>query len=236
MVEVNPFKQLSKAEYIEQELEKLVLSDTYKEGDRLPSQSELSNRFNVGTRIIREALKHLEAKGLISMQQGKGVFVRKQKLDFFLKTLTRSFSYELPQNKKVLIDLTNTREIIEIQAILSFIDHPDYRLLEKLQELVDKMGECKNNENLEEYRTLDVEFHKKLVSCMDNDVINYMYKHLTSLVLYSMANTEKVYDSSGYSDHQLIIKYLFSNNKVEAVECMKHHFRTSIESIKKLEY
>jgi len=236
MMNVNPFNQLSKAEYIERELEKLVLSDKYKEGDRLPSQSDLAKQFNVGTRILREGLKHLEAKGLISMKQGKGVFVRKKKLDFFLKTLTQSFSLELPNNKKILIDLTNTREILEVQAINSFLETPDYNLLDDLKELVTAMGECKNKEQLEEYRKLDLEFHQKLVFSMNNDVINYMYKHLTTLVLYSIANTEKVYDLSGYSDHQHLINYLYSNNKEEAIECIKHHFRSSIEAIKKLEY
>ncbi len=232
---MTPFNQQSKSEYVESQLEKLVLSDKYNEGDKLPTQNELSEQFQVGTRIIREALKQLEAKGLVSMEQGRGVFVRKQKLDFYLKSLTNSISHELPQNKKVLIDLTKAREIWEINAIEKFIEDPDYRILDELKSLVDKMTACRINNDMQEYKRLDIEFHHTLVKMINNEIINYMYGHLTNLLMYSIDSTEKKNDYSGLSDHQDIIKYLNTCNRDGAIEAIKNHLQRTIKSIQSLE-
>ena len=191
--------------------------------------------FNVGTRIIREALKGLEVKGLVLMKQGKGAFVRKQKLDFYLESLTSSISYDLPQNKKTLIDLTRTREIFEIKAIHKFFDYPDYGYLEKLSELVEEMRKCKSENKTEEYRNLDLEFHKTLVSILKNDVINYMYKHLTSLLYYSVTNTEEGYDCSGFSAHLNIVKNMDCGDLEGTIQTIKNHFKDTIRSIQSLD-
>ncbi len=235
MIQADPFAQKSKAAYVESELEKMVLSDKYKEGDRLPPQTELAEQFHVGSRIMREALKLLEMKGLVSIEHGRGVFVRKQKLDFYLNSLTESISYELPQNKKILMDLFRTRELIEIQAIRSFIESPDYPGLESLKAIVTEMSTKSSEEYLEEYRKLDLEFHKGLVALMNNDVLNYMFKHLTHLLLFSMKNTQKKITPNSYQEHLDILKALNVGNEEVAIELVRNHFRISMKTIQTMD-
>jgi GntR family transcriptional repressor for pyruvate dehydrogenase complex len=45
------------------------------EGDRLPSIADMARGFRVGPPTVREALKKLEALGLVELRQGAGVFV-----------------------------------------------------------------------------------------------------------------------------------------------------------------
>lgn len=106
MEKVIPVDTISRTEHITRELERIVLSDKMQEGDRLPSQNDLAIQFNVGTRTVREALKNLETKGLVSIQQGRGIFVKKQNLDFYLESIASTFSHKLSFNKKMLLDLT----------------------------------------------------------------------------------------------------------------------------------
>ncbi len=235
MRKVQPFNQQTKSEFVESQLEKLILSSQYKEGDRLPSQSELSNQFNVGTRIIREVLKHLEAKGLVSLEQGRGVFVRKQRLDFYLKSLTASISNELPQNKKVLIDLTKARELWEIYALEQFMENPDSEFLEKMNGLVNKMEILSREKDMAEYRALDIEFHRSLVSVLHNDVIDYMYKHLTNLLMYSIINTEQKNNYTGLTDHKEVLQFLTEGNVEGAVKTIRGHFAKTVQTIQSLD-
>jgi DNA-binding FadR family transcriptional regulator len=44
-------------------------------GDQLPPIVETARRFGVGTSTVREALIRLEAKGVIEIRHGAGVFV-----------------------------------------------------------------------------------------------------------------------------------------------------------------
>lgn len=53
----------------------LTIRDTMVAHERLPSERELSEDFNVSRITVRQALKELEARGLIYKLQGKGTFV-----------------------------------------------------------------------------------------------------------------------------------------------------------------
>lgn len=50
----------------------VMFSDAYAIGDTLPSEAELIERFDVGRGTLREALRLLEAQGLITIGQGRG--------------------------------------------------------------------------------------------------------------------------------------------------------------------
>ncbi|MEU8021736.1 winged helix-turn-helix domain-containing protein [Micromonospora harpali] len=52
-----------------------VRSGKYKPGDKLPSISEQCSRFNVSASTINLVNVRLEALGVISRHQGKGIFV-----------------------------------------------------------------------------------------------------------------------------------------------------------------
>lgn len=47
-----------------------------KEGDQLPTESELEAKFGVSRTVVREAIAELRAAGFVEPIQGKGVFVR----------------------------------------------------------------------------------------------------------------------------------------------------------------
>jgi len=57
-------------------LSSLVLDGRIAVGTRLPSERELRVQLNVGRSTVREALKALEALGVVQIRQGAGVFVR----------------------------------------------------------------------------------------------------------------------------------------------------------------
>jgi GntR family transcriptional regulator len=49
-----------------------ILEGVYPIGSHLPTEAELSERFQVSRQTVREALRHLRADGLISSKQGSG--------------------------------------------------------------------------------------------------------------------------------------------------------------------
>ena len=59
-------------------LRKLIFSDAYHEGDRLPSEPLLATELGVSRATLREALKHLESEGTVHRIHGVGTFVRSQ--------------------------------------------------------------------------------------------------------------------------------------------------------------
>ena len=53
------------------EIVRFVVDEQLREGDRLPTESEMLEQFGVGRGSLREALRLLEAYGLISIRQGQ---------------------------------------------------------------------------------------------------------------------------------------------------------------------
>jgi DNA-binding FadR family transcriptional regulator len=62
---------------IEESIKDLVLTGQLKPGDKLPTEKELSSKFGVSIVTVREALRGLEAFGVIEKKRGRdgGVFI-----------------------------------------------------------------------------------------------------------------------------------------------------------------
>jgi GntR family transcriptional regulator len=71
-----------------------IISGQYRPHDRLPSERELSTRFDVSRMTVRQALLDLVRDGAIYARVGKGTFVAAPKIDQQLRTLT-SFSQDV---------------------------------------------------------------------------------------------------------------------------------------------
>ena len=62
-------------EGIVQELIGMITSADLKPGDRLPSERDLMRRLGVGRSTLREAVKALQAMGMVDVLVGDGMFV-----------------------------------------------------------------------------------------------------------------------------------------------------------------
>ena len=63
------------SELIAQQIKDSIVNGTMKPGDRLPPVRRLVENFEASPASVREALKSLEASGLLTMKPGSGVFV-----------------------------------------------------------------------------------------------------------------------------------------------------------------
>jgi GntR family transcriptional regulator len=61
-------------------LKEAIRTGQYKSGDRLPSVEQLASDLDVGRSSVREALRQLQALGLVTLRHGKGTFISAPKL------------------------------------------------------------------------------------------------------------------------------------------------------------
>lgn len=97
-------------------MEKIELEE-YKSGDKLPTEEELCEKFNLSRTTVRIALKDLENKGLIIRQRGLGTFVSMAKISQGPKIL-KSFTEDMidrgykPFSKELEIKVIKSHGII----------------------------------------------------------------------------------------------------------------------------
>ena len=56
-------------------LRKTILDGQHHAGDRLPTERELAEQHQVSRHVVREALKRLEATGLVQIRHGSGCYI-----------------------------------------------------------------------------------------------------------------------------------------------------------------
>ncbi len=74
---------------IETRLREEISGGIYTSGERLPTEPQLAERFGVNRHTVRRALLVLAQAGLLSIEQGRGTFVRDQVIDYPIGSRTR---------------------------------------------------------------------------------------------------------------------------------------------------
>jgi GntR family transcriptional repressor for pyruvate dehydrogenase complex len=63
--------------FLSQQILTLIRNRQLKPGDRLPSAKDLAAQFSVATPTMREALRRLQATGIVDIRHGSGIYVRR---------------------------------------------------------------------------------------------------------------------------------------------------------------
>lgn len=138
-------------------------------GTTLPTENELIQQFGVSRTVVREALKALEVKGLVHIQQGRGTLVLGREEWDMLDPAILSFEMEGRQAKRLFNDLMEVRLALECQmaeqAALRVSD-------EQLARMDDLLSLSRERRHLpDEYVELDVMFHDLIGQAADNPII-----------------------------------------------------------------
>lgn len=78
----------------------VAITTHYQPGDRLPSESQLTETYGVSRPTVRQALEFLEDRGLVVRKQGKGTFVSTPRIRQDLRDLDGFYASLLSQGLK----------------------------------------------------------------------------------------------------------------------------------------
>jgi GntR family transcriptional repressor for pyruvate dehydrogenase complex len=153
-----------------EQIREAILSGDVKPLERLPSERELVTRFKASRIAVREALKSLEAAGLLVIKPGSGVFVAEADSRIMSESL-----YSILRIQNISIsEITEARLIFEphvARLAATRITEKDIELLEEnigKTEAVLESGAPATAEN--------VEFHALVAGCVHNTVIELTMK------------------------------------------------------------
>ncbi len=74
---------------IAETLQQDIRGGAFESGGRLPTEAELSVRFDVNRHTVRQAISHLSNLGLVVSHQGRGVFLRDAGFEYRVGARTR---------------------------------------------------------------------------------------------------------------------------------------------------
>ena len=142
-----------------------------KAGDRLPSQADMLQMMGVSRTALREAIKTLEAKEILEVKNGKGVYVK----DNFKEALCHQISFEKEQQS--LIEILEVRNALEKEMLKLIVRNSTDEELEDLGKTVKVLMEKYNRG--ERQNVEDKEFHQKLYKMCHHELFEQLLEFLS---------------------------------------------------------
>ncbi|HOV39083.1 MAG TPA: FadR/GntR family transcriptional regulator [Spirochaetales bacterium] len=226
---------------VAKEIEKLIINNVVNPGDQLPSERELANRFGVGRYTIREGLAVLQARGIIQVFPGKGIFVNQDVSNALVSMLNDFFL----QEEKSLEDLVETRCMIESSSALLAARRATDEDITVLEGHLQVLKDAGNSQ--EQLNDADENFHFSIAKATGNPSFEVIVKGVIRTVkleirknifeLSKMINlmesgndelyTKEFYEQN-YQYHVDIFQAIRSHNEQEAYFCMYRHLSEGI--------
>lgn len=152
------------------EIKKHIYDNRLKPGDMLPSQASMSAMTGASRTSVREAVKTMEAQGLLRTINGKGIYVECVDSSFHVGTPDTGYIV------KLLIDSFGVRKALEGMAVeLCTMNAGD----EQLKNLSGMLSRVEEKYYKREYQSdLDLTFHQTLVALADNSLLSHMLKNI----------------------------------------------------------
>ena len=99
-------------------MEREILQGRFAPGDRLPTESTLSEWYAVNRHTVRRALAHLQKEGLVRSERGRGTFVNEGVVEYQVSRRTR-FSEILSRQDKAPDGILINHKEVEAKEFLS---------------------------------------------------------------------------------------------------------------------
>jgi GntR family transcriptional regulator, galactonate operon transcriptional repressor len=178
------------SEQVVREIGLSIIRNDIKPGDVLSNEPELSLQFNISRSVLREALKILNAKGLIESRPRTGTRVRPRKVWNLLDPDILAWHNEVGPDKEFLQAICEIRLMFEPPtAGLAALRASEEEVLcierscQRLQDAVDAP---------ERYIPADLQFHAAICSAAHNELLQQIIVVLDTSLRASRAITSQL--------------------------------------------
>ena len=225
-MQITPIQKVNVVEEIFDQLQSMLIEGTWKPGDKIPSENELSETFGVSRMTIRQALQKMKALGLIETRSGSGSFVRKISPDDSLQDLVPLMYIGDTTQQQVF----QFREIIDAESIRIAAPIATPEALEHLEELIVKMKQAAAGGDGESFSKYDLQFHMAIVEITGNPLIIKTNQILQAVLAESMNSViEKMRFAPGLEYHEKILNAMKEKDAHKAEHLMREHIRQNYQ-------
>jgi GntR family transcriptional repressor for pyruvate dehydrogenase complex len=152
----------------------LIDEGRLKIGDQLPGERELVNQLQVGRASVREALRILEAQGVIEVRPGKGTFIVGEAIAEGDEGIAQWFRQHVAEE----YDFLEVREALDRKAAVLAASRASAADLATMNGFLEASQRCLESGDLDSLVSLDKQFHLSIAAATGN---NMLFHLLTSV-------------------------------------------------------
>jgi len=202
-------------------LEREILSGKMKPGEQLPTEAKLGERFKTSRTVIREAVKRLNANGLVRTRRGSGSYVAEVNAGQAGESLRR-FAM-LAHDAATYEKLMEARLCIETFCARNLAERGTPKQLAMVKDAVDGMRASVLD--LRKFGEYDVAFHVAIVQGVGNDLLAALHSAMHDVMLHFTSATYRLLVdlTAKYRDHEAIYHAIEAGDGPLAEALMRSH-------------
>lgn len=214
-------------EEVSDALKEAILKGEYQVGDKLPSEMELAEAFDVSRSVVREAIRYLELTGLVTIKQGAtgGAFVSEMSNNIF----------QIYMRDMVAFGNISVSQYIEIRR---YIEPEVSRLAalratnKDLEYLEQSVLLSKNGKPGDEFLINNMGFHQLLGRASHNPFYMVIEDCLVGLAIEFIKIIKPVdVDPHDYKEHDAIYRAVFERDAERAMAATQTHIESVSEQV-----
>lgn len=219
------------AEQVARALLDIIEEQGLEPGNTLPSEARLTEEFGVSRHVVREALRSLEARGIITVANGKGATVR----PFSDEVIRDYFRTAVRFQQQRLMELLEVRRGIEIQSAFLAAQR---RTDDDLAQMAEALAAMRRHlYDAAAYVTEDARLHLLIARASHNTLLY----HLIGSIREPLQDTIRAgYSRSSIAEieslppiHAAIVSAIERGDGRGATRAMEHHFDGAMTGIVK---
>jgi GntR family transcriptional repressor for pyruvate dehydrogenase complex len=220
---IRPYSPDSRIEEVEARIREYITNNDLGPGQRLPGEAWFAEQLDVGRPLIREAMKGLEAVGMIEARKGVGRFVRAFDPDAYL----RNYTTQMLLNSFTEQELNETRCLLEISmatdAVRRLTDG-DLTEIRTFWKRIHAAAEAGTSDT-----EADLGLHRAIMSRSENRLIVSMLDAVYALAVRRQAarvhSPEKIRED--LAEHAAIVEAAEARDGRAVRAALVAHFRTT---------
>lgn len=205
-----------------------IISGRFQPGSKLPTEIELCREYEAGRNSVREAVKKLEANGVVYIKRADGTFVS----ETYNQKLLDPMLYQIILKKNSWQDFVQLRAVIEIGTLNVILENDlNEEKIKKLYEIQEKMEAALKEETPDPDKIMetDTEFHAGIAALSDNPQLVTITEYITRLTVPSRMDAicrviEKGEVCHFAELHREILEVISKKEKDKIVQTVTDHY------------
>lgn len=186
---------------------KALLTGELKPGDYIPSESELIKSLGVGKSSVREAVKMLQAMGIVEVRRGQGTVIRETPGNDYIESLM----FQLLLSKGVTQDFIDLRLMFEPAYTKMAMEKATPEDLARIEETIHSMERAiAAGEQTAEH---DIAFHIAILESTHNPLVIRIGEIILKVYEAAIETSMQTIPDVNLEDHKRIFKAFREKNE-----------------------
>jgi GntR family transcriptional regulator, transcriptional repressor for pyruvate dehydrogenase complex len=160
------------------QLREQVMSGQWPVGGRLPAETELAQRLEVGRSTVREAVRALVHAGLLETRQGSGTYVR---------SVTPGGDWEPRLRRAAVLEVYEVRQALEVQAARLAAERRTDADIASIRECLAGRERARAQAKDSAFVEADLAFHRCVVAAAHNALLAEMFDSFAAALREALA-------------------------------------------------